>query len=156
MALYRHFESMDDVVAEAWGAIQALVDRAVWSDAGQASNPIDELAWIFRGLATFAERRPQLVRFILSVPVENHPSTLTAQIAGSYERLCDLVRRGVVQGVFRPDLDVREESLRLAFLLIGIATLMISPRREALAACDPERLLEATIQKALSELLPRA
>ncbi len=156
MALYRHFASMDDVVAEAWGAVHALLERTIWSEASRASTPVDELAGVFRGLVSFAESRPQLARLILSVPVEHHASRLGAQILASYERLCDLVRRGVAQGVFRPDLDPRGASLELAFLLIGIATLTISPRRDALAGCGPARLLDATVQEALSGLLPRA
>jgi AcrR family transcriptional regulator len=155
MALYRHFESMDHLVTAAWGELNARVNAMIWSAAQQADSPADELAMVFRGYVQFAERRPRLFRFLMGTPIRSHHSILADGMQDGFRRMRDLVQRGVLRGVFRPDLDPRDETLRVIFLMIGSATLMASQKREVLAPCRLEDLLEATLQEATAGLLPR-
>jgi AcrR family transcriptional regulator len=155
MALYRHFDSMEHLVTAAWGELSERLNRMIWSAAQQADNPIDELAIVFRGFVRFAEHRPQLFRFLIATPIRIPPSSTTHGLMDGFHRMHELIQRGVERGVFRPDLDPRDEALRVVFLMIGNATLMVSSRRETVALCPPAMVLEATLQEALAGLLPR-
>jgi len=155
MALYRHFESMDGLIAAAWGELHRRVNHRVWSAAEQAESPTEAFRILFREFVHFALRHPHLFRFLITAPLRGHHPDVDREQAEGFRRLRDLIQRGVRLGAFRPDLDPRDEAFRALFLMIGSATLMISPRRELVARCRTDVILEATLQEALAGLLPR-
>lgn len=156
MALYRHFESMEELVAAAWVEQHARLSARVWPPADQVVDPIEELTLVFRNVAAFAVEQPHLLRFILATPIRESTPNVVARVSGTFVGLRELVRRGVAEGCFRAGLDPVAEAAHLACLLIGVATLSISPRREIVAGGSPGALLDATVRRALADLLPVA
>ncbi len=146
---------MEQLAAAAWSELHGRVNEMVWSAARQADDPVDELGIVFRGYVRFAERHPRWARFLLAAPTGDPRLPAPDEVADIFLRVGELIERGARQGAFRSDLDPRAEALRVVFLILGNATLMMSARRELVAQRRADDLLEATLQEALAGLLPR-
>jgi AcrR family transcriptional regulator len=117
-AIYRHFQSKDDVLNAILALIQDRLLGNVRAVAAEAADPLDRLQRLLRRQLQLIRETPAIPRIVFSEEVfHGHPegqATVYRIIRGYLGRIADLMQQGQQAGCIRPD--VQPDLLALLFL----------------------------------------
>jgi copper-containing nitrite reductase len=117
-AIYRHFQSKDDVLKALLALIQARLLANVRAVCAETPDPLDRRRRLLQRQLQLIRENPAIPRIIFAEEVSSgHPerqATVSRIIRGFLERVEDLMRQGQQAGRIR--LDVKPDTLALVFL----------------------------------------
>lgn len=118
-ALYRHFQSRDEILSLVVDHIGAGLSRNLWRLEAHPADPLAQLEVLFLGHVDFLEEHRGIPRLAFSEDVHLHRPDLRVRMAihveGYLERIQGLIEAGQRAGSIRADLDGKV----VAILLVG-------------------------------------
>lgn len=160
MALYRHFESMEHLLAVVWNECYARMSADIWIGWDQVRgrgldgrNCADRLDRGFRIFVSYAKRFPNRFWFMFSTRPLPEQFGLPNEALKGFGGMAKLIESGIAAGEFRRDLDPLMTTLKLSKCLVGHSCLVAPTSIGELQGIDPEVFLSATIADALANIL---
>ncbi|GHH50655.1 TetR/AcrR family transcriptional regulator [Streptomyces candidus] len=134
--IHYHFPGRDDLLE---AAVRRCIDEDTARRAARLSgarDAADELRRLIELQTPYGEQQRRRWRVWLDLWAEAARSTAVGRLHGEYYRqwrdtVADVVRRGVAQGVFRPDADPRATALGLTALVDGLAAQVLAAAPDA-------------------------
>jgi AcrR family transcriptional regulator len=149
MALYRHFETMDHLMAVVWNRGFGQLAEFVEAADEKAGQGLEGFRESLKAYARFGVEHPWLYRFLFAPgprpEVYGLPSNGLLSLHRLQHRLIELKRDGYVAG----EDDLAAVALHLWFLHHGLTTLAISGQVPKVVNVELDRLIESTSDHAL-------
>lgn len=149
MALYRHFETMDHLMAVVWNRGFAQLGEFVDEADEAAGQGLKGFRASLKAYARFGVEHPWLYRFLFAPgprpEIFGLPNRGLLALQKLHQRLTDLQREGYVAGGD----DLAAIALHLWFLHHGLTTLAISGQVPKVVNVELNELIESTSDRAL-------
>jgi AcrR family transcriptional regulator len=152
MAVYKHFTSMDHLMASAWNEALDRVYQAVFDSWEGIADPVEQLRRRMRTLFVFGTEHPKLFCFILQCKQRPEDHGLENRGREGLATTMSLIQRGIAQGRFRPDLDQVYASVNVTCLMIGMTIFAISCAGGVISQEDPAQYLDRSVEEALRQM----
>jgi AcrR family transcriptional regulator len=152
MALYRHFKSMDHLLAMVWNEGFARLDEMIRLPFREGRY---DLAAFRRSIELYIEfglKNPGLYQFMFSAGPRPEEFGLNNEGLKSYQFLVDQVKRLAQNGTLAPELDVQTASLHTWFVLHGMTSLAISKQIGKVSDQDLDSIINDSVDKLLYSL----
>ncbi len=147
MALYRHFQSMDHLLAVVWNEgfaqLQTLMNVSSEGDGGGMRGFRSSL----RAYVKYGLDNPGLYRFMFSAGARPEQFGLKNHGLATMSRLRDQLREMRAAGTIPESVDEQMSPLMIWFVLHGLTTVVISGQVQKVTDLDVDRLIERTTEK---------
>jgi AcrR family transcriptional regulator len=149
MALYRHFTSMEHLLAVVWneGFAQLLAVMNITSES--QGGGVTGFRASLRAYVRFGIDNPGLYRFMFTAGARPEEFGLVNYGLSAMQRLREMIVTLRESGEIRPDRSGEMEPLFIWFMLHGLTTVAISGQAQKVSDLDVDDLIERTTQRIL-------
>jgi AcrR family transcriptional regulator len=152
MAVYRHFESMDHLIAATWNECYERVLKSMDTAASGAADCTIELRCRLEAYQRFATEHPGFFWLMVSVRPRPEQFGMENMARRGFGQIREVIRRGMATGCFHPKLDPFQAALSVTYMMIGMMTFAASRSVSAIAGIGPERHAPPTIDWIIAAL----
>lgn len=159
MALYRHFGSMEHLIASLWNSCYGELNEMIWGDwdheTGRGSDGRDrpaQIAHCFRLFVRYMQEYPNRFWFMFSLRADPEKYEMPNHAIEGYQHVVRLLQLGAAAGDFLPDLDPMRATMKLGQRLLGFSFQVAPTAPGAMIGYTPQEILDEVIGDLLAEL----
>ncbi len=155
MAVYRHFSSMDHLMATIWNTAYDQMHRETEEACRNLTHPAAALRQRLISFLDFGSAHPHLAWFIIATRPQPERFAMENLGQQGFAQLAALIRRGMDVGCFRKNIDPQQATLNASYLMIGMTSFVAAKAVSGATGLDQATMLENTVDWFLDDLKPR-